>query len=106
MGQNNKIWDVGNGREMKKLLGHSRYINDVKFSFNGQQLVSSSNDKTIGVWDVQLGVEIQRLEEHSDAMTRVIFAFFKLWSLSSNKVSKKFFKKALHSNKLNKKGKK
>ena len=37
-----KIWDLATGQEVRTLLGHSSYVNDVAFSPDGRRLVSAS----------------------------------------------------------------
>ena len=43
------IWDLESGAEIKKLKGHSDFVNSILFSPNGNTLASASNDKTIKI---------------------------------------------------------
>jgi WD40 repeat protein len=49
------IWDTATGREIKRLVGHNNYIQDIIFSPNGRQLASYALDKTIKTWDISSG---------------------------------------------------
>ena len=42
-----RIWDVENGKEKAKLVGHSDYVRSVALSRDVKAIVSGSNDKTI-----------------------------------------------------------
>ena len=57
------IWDVPTGEHRKTLTGHTRWINAVAFSLDGQTLVSGGDDGTIRMWDTSTG-------EHKKTLTR------------------------------------
>ena len=42
-----RIWDVENGKEKAKLVGHSDYVRSVALSRDVKAIVSGSEDKTI-----------------------------------------------------------
>ena len=46
-----KVWDVQTGRELMTLRGHTRNVDSVAFSPNGQWIVTGSMDKTAKIWD-------------------------------------------------------
>jgi WD40 repeat protein len=46
-----EIWDMESGNLISTLRGHSRQVNSIVFSPDGQQLVSGSDDGTIKIWD-------------------------------------------------------
>ncbi|ETO07029.1 G-protein beta WD-40 repeats containing protein [Reticulomyxa filosa] len=48
-----------------KIKGHSDCVNNVKFSSDGNTIVSCSHDKTIKIWDLTNGKEIKKLKGHS-----------------------------------------
>jgi WD40 repeat protein len=48
-----RIWDVGTGVLLHKLLGHKNSVYSVIFNPDGSGLISSSLDKTLKYWDVR-----------------------------------------------------
>jgi glucose repression regulatory protein TUP1 len=48
-----RIWDVGTGALLHKLLGHKNPVYSVIFNPDGSGLISSSLDKTLKYWDVR-----------------------------------------------------
>ena len=50
-----KIWEVGTGREVHTLTGHTDSIRTIAFSPNGKILVSGSWDKTLRFWNTAKG---------------------------------------------------
>lgn len=48
------IWDIGTGQRIKKLKGHTTFVNTVRGTRRGvQTLVSGSDDSTIKIWDTR-----------------------------------------------------
>ena len=47
------LWDLGSGRRVKKMWGHTSMINELDFSADGAMLVSASADNTVRCWDVR-----------------------------------------------------
>ena len=47
-----RLWDVANGKETRRLVGHSAGILSLMFSPDGKRLISASTDRTIRVWDL------------------------------------------------------
>lgn len=51
-----KLWDTSNDyNNVKTLHGHDHSVSSVKFTPDGDMLVSASRDKTIRVWEVASG---------------------------------------------------
>jgi len=51
-----KLWDTNNDYSNTKTLhGHDHSISTVRFTPDGERLVSASRDKTIRVWEVASG---------------------------------------------------
>lgn len=46
------IWDLGSGRRLKKMTGHTGFIYSVEFSADSNVLASGSADGTVRIWDV------------------------------------------------------
>ena len=53
-----KLWDVGSGRELHTLVGHTSLITSLAFSPDGKLLISGSG-KSIKLWDVASGNLLQ-----------------------------------------------
>lgn len=54
-----RIWDVKTGKEVRKMEGHSRKVNYVRFCKKDECIVSSSDDNTVRIWDAKTGKEIK-----------------------------------------------
>jgi WD40 repeat protein len=51
-----KLWDTQNDyKNVRTLHGHDHSISTVRFTPDGERLVSASRDKTIRVWEVASG---------------------------------------------------
>lgn len=59
-----RLWRVGEWEKHRKLTQHSAPITTVKFSRDGQFLISGSLDKTIKVWNLQTQQLQQTLKGH------------------------------------------
>jgi len=47
------LWDLGSGRQIKKMTGHNAAIHSLSFSAESNVLVSGSGDWTVRCWDVK-----------------------------------------------------
>jgi WD40 repeat protein len=63
--QNLYLWEVGTGRQLRKLQGHKQPVSLANFSTDGKWIVSGSADRTLRVWDVSAGTAMRVLEGHS-----------------------------------------
>jgi WD40 repeat protein len=66
-----RLWDVTEGKELKKFEGHTDAIAGVALSADGRRALSASQDKTVRVWDLEAGKELCRFEGHTDLAERV-----------------------------------
>ncbi|CAL6021698.1 Notchless [Hexamita inflata] len=57
-----QLWDIIKKRMFKELTGHSAQVNSVKFSIDGELLVSGSDDKTVIVWNARTGDAIKVIQ--------------------------------------------
>lgn len=46
------LWDTVTGQKKKTLTGHTRWVQHLLFSEDGQTLISTSGDQTVLVWDL------------------------------------------------------
>jgi WD40 repeat protein/tRNA A-37 threonylcarbamoyl transferase component Bud32 len=78
-----KIWDVGTGKHVRTLSGHSSRVNSLAFSANGRILASAAggHDRRgialpgeLKVWDVLSGSELFALPDHQGLVLSVAFS--------------------------------
>lgn len=60
-----KIFNTESGSLIRTIEGHTNTILSVSFSHDGNQIVSTSNDKTIRTWDTDSGNLLHIFEEYS-----------------------------------------
>jgi WD40 repeat protein len=66
-----RLWDVANGKELKKLEGHADGVNAVALSADGKVLASAGKDKLVIVWDVNTGKPAHTLKGHTGEVNSV-----------------------------------
>jgi hypothetical protein len=54
-----RVWDLAEGRQRHRLLGHPALVVAVAFSPDGRELVSVSRDGTVKVWGTTSGEELR-----------------------------------------------
>src|SRR6266849_4535677 len=69
-----KIWDLPTGELIRTLTGHSRRVNSLAFSSDGQLLASGSSDRTIKIWNLHTGKLLRTIRGHSGAVIDVIIS--------------------------------
>jgi len=67
-----RLWDVGAGKELKKLEGHSGCVFCVEWAPDGSQLVRGGQDGEIKWWS-PTGECLNTLKGHSNSVTNVEF---------------------------------
>ena len=65
------LWHLSTGQFLRKLTGHTNWVNSVAISPNGQTLASGSSDKTVRLWDVATGRQLKQLTGHTRDLTSV-----------------------------------
>lgn len=59
-----KVWDTETGKEVLALRGHTRSVNGVAWSPEGNRLATISDDTTARVWDATTGKQVLTLRGH------------------------------------------
>jgi WD40 repeat protein len=54
------LWSTNTWRELSRLVGHSHWVNSVRFNATGSRLLTASGDGTVRVWRVPV-----RVSQHS-----------------------------------------
>jgi WD40 repeat protein len=65
------LWDLTDGRELRRFEGHARAVDALALSADGRRLLSGSLDGTIRLWDVASGRQLQRLMGHASGVWSV-----------------------------------
>jgi WD40 repeat protein len=70
-----RIWNPGNGQEVRALNGHTGYVTFCGFSPDGKEASTTSwVDRTTRVWNVKTGKARLVLEGHAERPTAALFA--------------------------------
>ena len=69
-----RLWDVGTGKEVRRLVGHGDWVSTVAFSPDGKLLVSGGRDWTVRLWDPATGQELRQLDGPRAGVLSVAFA--------------------------------
>ncbi|MBL8130711.1 MAG: protein kinase [Anaerolineae bacterium] len=68
------LWDTQAKVEMRRLEGHSGWVNAVSFSPDGTTALSADSDGTAILWAIPDGEEIRRFEEQSAGINDIAFS--------------------------------
>jgi WD40 repeat protein len=68
-----RIWDVGTGKMLQTLAGHTEVVFQSAFSPDGSLLLTGSLDTTAHLWDVATGAELRRFAGHTGSVYAVAF---------------------------------
>jgi transcription initiation factor TFIID subunit 5 len=60
------LWDLGTGKRLKTMTGHTGFIYTVSFSSDSTVLVSGSADGTVRVWDVNKNTPYDHSNDEPD----------------------------------------
>ena len=73
-GRDDQALGARTGREVGTLRGHSRAINRLVYSPDGQRLASASHDGTVKLWDAASGALVRTLNAHGSGAWGVAFS--------------------------------
>jgi WD40 repeat protein len=69
-----RVWDVENGREVRRLEGHRDGVRSVAISPDGRRALTGSLDGTLRLWDLATGRELHCFEGHTGGVECVAFS--------------------------------
>src|SRR5688572_2218974 len=69
-----RLWEVGSGKLLATLEGHSDAVAGLAFAPGGKTLASASYDRTIKLWDVAARKELRTLSGHKNWVMGVAFS--------------------------------
>ena len=68
-----RVWDLDEGREVRRLEGHAGLVWSVAASPDGRHVLSGGFDATPILWDAATGAELGRFRGHTDKVLSVTF---------------------------------
>lgn len=69
-----RVWDANGRQVLATLQGHTGAIESVRYSPDGQRIVTSSADRTARVWDAATGRSLLELRGHTAALNSAAFS--------------------------------
>lgn len=68
------LWDVAEGRTLRKFFGHEARVNCVQFAAENTVLISGGYDKSVRLWDLRSHNQrpIQVMTDAKDSVTSVV----------------------------------
>jgi WD40 repeat protein len=78
-----RVWEVGTGRQILPLCGHTGVVTCVAYSPDGQCLASASDDQSVKIWDASTGQEMLTLSRHGAPVSSVTFSRDGRWLASA-----------------------
>jgi WD40 repeat protein len=69
-----KVRDLGSGKILLVLKGHTRFTSRLTFNPDGKRLVTECSDGTVKVWDLAEGREVQTLNGRTTRLRGVTFS--------------------------------
>ncbi|OQW91083.1 MAG: hypothetical protein BWK78_05550 [Thiotrichaceae bacterium IS1] len=98
-----ELWNLESNYILYTLVGHSNFINTVRFSPDNSIAASASEDGVIKLWNLSTGQEIYTLNGHTGGVTALVFSpdgktilsggvdkILKLWDISTGSLIRTF----------------
>ena len=70
-----RIWNIGSGKLVKTLEGHSGLVTAVAISSDGKIIASGSSDTTIKLWNLQTGELLHTLKGHTNQVSSLAISY-------------------------------
>ena len=83
-----RIFDVGSGKELHKLIGHENEVRSAAFSPDGKNIVTASGDGTVRIWETESGKELKKVTVNEKKIIRDVFVRPPVASFFSPQVDK------------------
>ena len=97
------LWSASDGSLIRRIDGHTDWVNSVTFSPDGTQVLTGSDDQTAKLWSVSDGSLIRTFDGHTDLVRSIAFSpngtkvltgsddrTAKLWSVSDGSLIRTF----------------
>jgi WD40 repeat protein len=69
-----RLWDLENGKELRRFEGHTDTVAAVTFAATGRWILSGSSDKIARIWDPESGRELRRFAGHQTWVNGVAYS--------------------------------
>jgi WD40 repeat protein/serine/threonine protein kinase len=74
VGNTARLWDAATGEERAALRGHTDRARSARFSPDGKQVVTASDDRTARLWETATGRPLLTLTGHADHVASAVFS--------------------------------
>lgn len=68
------VWDIAEGKELRRMEGHTRAVNWVDYSADGRCIASCADEGIVFLWDAETGNLVRKWEAHRHPINCVAFS--------------------------------